>query len=242
MEYPKTNHLWLKKGHNLPDKLKAIIREENGGKLPFTQNYGEIDYGLVDIWNVEEKIDGTNIRLIIKEHKRGSCRASEKFKLTFEGRTKHSEIPPHLLEYLQDTFTIDKILDSIAGTWIMIESTLPMRSEITLFGEGYGDKIQGDYYQIGSPRFALFDILGTGRWAGRDKVREVAGRLGISTAPYIGEMDEQQIVAFVKSKPKSLINPEVTMEGIIARGEAYTKGDAPTFKANKKFKLRCEDF
>lgn len=238
MKYPRTNHLWNREGHNKSDKVRALIAEKNNGRLPFTSDYAEADFGLVDIWDVEEKIDGKNISMVLNDKKKGE------YRISIFGRNGQSLVSKHLEEYLRDTFTVNKVMEAIGGLGLMIQKGRTANESLTLFGEGYGEKIQGDYYKIGEPRFALFDIISCGIWSNRDKVRTVGERLGLIAAPYLGQMTELEIVEFIKSKPKSRINPDVTMEGIIARGEAWNvdKEGYSSFKSRNKFKLRCEDF
>lgn len=71
-------------------------------------------------WDVTEKIDGTNIRVML----------SEDGTVSFSGRTDAADIAPDLVGYLSKTFTADSMQ---AAFWI---SGKPVSA--VLYGEGYG--------------------------------------------------------------------------------------------------------
>lgn len=94
------------------------------------------EFALPRRWVVTEKIDGTNIRVGMTAD--GA--------VSFAGRTDKAQIPVHLLAYLVATFTRDRMAAAFTP-----------ETEVVLFGESYGAKIQngGDYRpDVG---FALFD-------------------------------------------------------------------------------------
>jgi hypothetical protein len=237
MYYPKTNNLWKRKGlHiNYEDKL-AIL--EKYGKFPFEIGiHADPTFKLVEEWDVEEKIDGTNICIELKE--RRGCHS-----IKIYGKTKDTEIPAHLLEYLKKEFTPQRLIHSLRNTGIKERGTREVPAKIIFCGEGCGERIQGDYYNLKIPSFILFDIYTNNLWTSRDTVRTVAKQLGIKSAPFMGKMTEQQMIDFVKSNPQSEINPDVKIEGIIARGEAWEEqaDGSRQFRGYKKFKLKCRDF
>lgn len=123
------------------------------------------EFALPRHWIVTEKIDGTNIRVGMPAD--GA--------VSFAGRTDNAQIPPHLLAYLAATFTRDRMAAALAP-----------ETEVVLFGEGYGAKIQkdGGLYRpdVG---FILFDVWIDGWWLEPDNIIDVAGKLGIEYAPYI---------------------------------------------------------
>lgn len=122
------------------------------------------EFALPRRWVVTEKIDGTNIRVGMTAD--GA--------VSFAGRTDSAQIPPHLLAYLAATFTRDRMAAALAP-----------ETEVVLFGEGYGAKIQngGDYRpDVG---FALFDVWIDGWWLEPENIIDVAGKLGIEHAPYV---------------------------------------------------------
>lgn len=111
-------------------------------------------------WRWTEKVDGTNIRL----HWNGET-------TTIGGRTDRAQIPADLREALKP------IADRVGEHFEDL-------SEVTLYGEGYGPKIQkgGGLYRD-TPGFILFDVR-VGRWWLKDAdLYEIAGKLGIDVVP-----------------------------------------------------------
>lgn len=164
------------------------------------------EFGLIRRWRLTEKIDGMNIRIGLS--------AADSF-LTFAGRTDAAQLPLHLLEYLTATFPFKRV-----------SAAFPTGSEVVLFGEGYGERIQsgGDYRQgVG---FRLFDVWVDGWWLNVDDVDDVAAKLGIQTVPCV-----QKAVSFPRLPdtaealreylPKSIVAAEDgrgrMAEGIVAR-------------------------
>src|SRR5271165_5917716 len=80
----------------------------------------EIGYLASLDWEWDEKIDGTNIRI----HWDGTNRK-------FGGRTDNAQIPAYLFERLEVLFTIENLKNCFG------------ESPATLYGEGFGAKIQG---------------------------------------------------------------------------------------------------
>lgn len=160
-------------------------------------------YSAIKEWQVTEKIDGTNIRVHLSTD--GIVR--------FGGRTDNAQIPVPLLTVLQDTFTPEKMKALWLGEPI----------EMTLFGEGYGGKIQGGGKYNPNPSFRLFDVLVADKWwLNQTNVEDVATKLGIKTAPVLGMMDLEQIILNVKSGMNSIVAMEdsgqtTKSEGIVAR-------------------------
>ncbi|MCD4809505.1 MAG: RNA ligase family protein [Methanosarcinales archaeon] len=182
MKYPKINTIWK--------------RDENNKFRIIEGDYSKIEFAAIKKWNITEKIDGTNIRVI---YKNGI--------VSFGGRTDNAQIPAHLYEYLQRTFTL-LIMHEMFGD-----------TDVVLFGEGYGPKIQkgGGLYRkdVG---FILFDAYIGGWWVLRDSIEDISDKIGISYVPLVGTMEINEAVEYVQSKPNSLIaNEPKIMEGIVAR-------------------------
>ena len=90
-------------------------------------------------WIGTEKVDGTNIRVHWDGHR-----------VTFGGRTDKADIQRELMDYLTDLFCsqeMEYVFEQIFED-----------KDVTLYGEGYGAKIQsgGDYSP--TQKFILFDI------------------------------------------------------------------------------------
>ncbi len=155
MEYPKIETLY-----DRDEKTHKVILTKT--RLPEFEN--------IKRWRVTEKIDGTNIRIILLPE--GS--------LQFRGRTDNAQMPAPLLAYLEAVLTLEKM-----------QSAFPHRanSPVILFGEGYGEKIQnGGNYRKGVA-FRLFDVVVDQWWLEPANVEDIAGKLGIQTVPALPPMD-----------------------------------------------------
>lgn len=222
MEYFKINSLWKRKGWYFDQEKKKSPDYQKGRQSFNIGDYACEEFGNVKKWHVEEKIDGTNIRVIFKDRK-----------VSFGGRTKNANIPALLLENLMRTFT-----DSLMQARFCKDGNMP---HFILFGEGYGPKIQkaGSSYRS-DPGFILFDVWCQGWWLKREDVKDVADQFDIPCAPKIGIMTEEEVVAYVKSKPMSLCSekPQV-MEGVICRADPLL-----LFRNGKPvlWKLKCKEF
>jgi ATP-dependent RNA circularization protein (DNA/RNA ligase family) len=209
MKYPKINSLW--KRDPLTKKL-----------IPGEYSCDEFDN--IDLWSVDEKIDGTNIRVIYKNGE-----------VYFGGRTDDAQIPANLFQYLNDTFTSYTMGKAFP---VEIDEDYP---NVTLFGEGYGPKIQsggGNYRKdVG---FILFDVVIGSWWLIRENVANIAEALDIPMVPSIGIFKKHAIIEFVKSSPKSFCSVTLqVMEGVVCRPYPlmlFRRGDPIVWK------LKCKDF
>jgi hypothetical protein len=225
MQYPKINSLWKRQGWYFDESKKKDASYQKNRQSFIIGDYSEPEFGIFNKWRVEEKIDGTNIRIMWQPIQLDSYP-----QLRFGGRTEDAQIPCHLLDYLQSTFTEEKFINQF-----------PNANRVILFGEGCGPKIQkvGSSYSS-SPKFILFDVWIGGWWLKREDVAKLANDLGIESAPDLGIMTEQEIIEFVKSKPlsKCSIIPQM-IEGIIARPDPLCmfRNGSPIM-----WKLKCKEF
>lgn len=156
-----------------------------------------VEYLSGNVWSFTEKIDGTNIRIHWDGHK-----------VEFAGRTDNAQIPKHLLEFLNDTFgtvEAEELFEQKFGD-----------TEVILFGEGYGPKIQKGGLYRDAVSFILFDVLIGDVWLKRDAIEDIAQTFGIDAVPVILEGTIDEAVGYVKSKPKSTFGT-ANMEGLVGR-------------------------
>ena len=150
-----------------------------------------------NIWQFTEKVDGTNIRIHWDGHK-----------VNYGGRTEAASIPAHLMNKLVEMFGSDEaeqIFEQKFG-----------ETEVILFGEGYGPKIQSGGSYRKDVSFILFDVLISGNYQPRSSVEDIAKAFGIDVVPIIFEGTIQEGVDFVKTNPKSTIGT-ADMEGLVGR-------------------------
>lgn len=156
--------------------------------------------GTIKEWDVTEKIDGTNIRVML----------SQSGEVSFGGRTDTAQIPADLVQYLVRTFQQDRLKEVL---WL---DGVPVSA--ALYGEGYGAGIQkgGGLYRP-DKAFILFDVLIGGKWwlSGND-VEDIARKLDIDAVPYLGIMTLDKIVERVRAPFASKIGTAMA-EGIVAR-------------------------
>lgn len=172
-------------------------------------------------WDVTEKINGTNIRINY-----------EPGHLQIDGRTNNAEIPEHLKKVLLELFTV-AIMGSVFGK--------KDGTSVTLFGEGYGSKIQkgGGLYRKDAG-FILFDVKIGDWWLLRETVDDIASKLNIKSVPYIGYMDIDSIIDYVKARPESLVAEQTKiMEGVVCRTKSMmlSRNGTPVM-----WKLKVRDF
>lgn len=158
---------------------------------------GAVEYLKDCEWIFTEKVDGTNIRVHWDGHK-----------VSFAGRTDKAQIPPKLVDKLYEMFggeDNETILEQTFGG-----------SEVTLFGEGYGDKIQGGKY-CKEARFILFDVTIEGRYLPFETVQQIGEKLGIPVVPIVGKGTIAEGVEYVKTHKQSTLDPDTEMEGVVAK-------------------------
>jgi len=150
-------------------KIKTVYERdpENKYKTLILGKYAtpELDYLKSNDWVFTEKVDGTNIRVIWDGEK-----------MRFGGRTDNAQIPTFLYDKLGDLFSEAMLLEKFSD------------AEVTLFGEGFGAKIQkgGGNYISDGVGFVLFDVY-IGMWLKREDVEDIANSLSIDVVPIVGE-------------------------------------------------------
>lgn len=159
-----------------------------------------VEYLKNNKWLCSEKIDGTNIGVVWDGHK-----------VSFQGRTERAQIPGPLVNKLNEMFcgTVNEE---------MFEQKFG-EMNVTLFGEGYGPKIQkgGGLYRD-DVSFILFDVYlpDQNLWLKRDAVEDIAKSFGIDVVDIVLTGTLQEAIDFVKTKPKSHIGT-ANMEGLVCR-------------------------
>lgn len=179
IKYPKIKTLFKRD----PETFNVVVGE-------FALS--EFEYLSRCYWQVNEKIDGTNIRV----HWDGEG-------VHFYGRTSKSQIPVPLLASLRDLFPPEKFkgLDPLC-----------------LYGEGYGADIQkrGSNYLPDSTSFRVFDVRCGEWWLKTCDVEDVRKKLNILAAPLLYVNNLRGIELEVGNGFKSAIGT-ANAEGIVVR-------------------------
>ncbi len=154
-------------------------------------------------WVFTEKVDGTNIRVIVHPADHPAVAGEN---IVFGGKTDNAQIPTFLLEKLQERF-------------------LPQRDALNeafpdggcLYGEGCGARIQKGGANYGTnPTFVLFDVKVGAWWLQRDAVEDVAQKFSVYVVPIIGRGTLPEMVALAQNGFRSLWG-DFLAEGIVAR-------------------------
>lgn len=155
----------------------------------------EFEYLKDNQWQFTEKIDGTNVRV-----------HWDKERVTFGGRTDNAQMPTFLVSKLQELFPESKFL----GLYPDIA--------MTLYGEGYGARIQkgGGNYMSNGVDFALFDVFIDTWWLSRENIEDIAQKLEIKTVPVIGTGTISDAITLIRNGLKSRYG-DFQAEGLVIK-------------------------
>lgn len=192
-------------------KIQTLFkRDERNIIIPDQFTYPEFEI-LKDLkWECTEKIDGTNIRIELES----SGNPEDGIIMSFKGRTDKAVIPEHLLTKLNWLFDRERFMEVLNIT----DET--QDCNITLYGEGYGAKIQkGGNYISNDVNFILFDVKIGKWWLDRESIKDIANKLGISAVPLMGYMTIPEAIEYVKKGFKSTIaeNKDYDAEGLVLK-------------------------
>jgi hypothetical protein len=186
-------------------KINTLFKRDEAGNI-IPDQLTEKNFELLKDtkWECTEKVDGTNIAIVLNPDDT----------VEFFGHTVNAIIPPHLLSMLKERFTAENLKKAFH---ISDSERVP----ITLFGEGFGYKIQkyGNRYNSKSADFILFDIFIGGYWLTRESCESIASLLGIAIVPIIGYFTIPEAIEYVKKGFKSIVaeDPSLDAEGLVLR-------------------------
>lgn len=177
----------------------------------------EFEYLAKNQWVFTEKVDGTNIRV-----------DWDLERITFGGRTDNAQIPVFLYSKLQEKFTLNEFLKLYSET--------PM----TLYGEGYGARIQkgGGNYISDGVEFILFDIMINENYLSRDNVCDIGDALNVGVVPIIETGPLADAIDLAACGFQSTFG-EHQAEGLVMRPVVELKS-----QIGKRIitKIKCKDF
>jgi hypothetical protein len=174
-------------------------------------------------WRFTEKIDGTNIRVYAYP----SQGAWE-----IKGRTENAQLNVQLIT------AIDSLM-----THAMPIIQEKFESDLVLYGEGYGPKIQQGSGYSDDYGLVLFDIKGPNKWFEWPAVQAVAELLGFETVPVVSSVYTltDAVDAVRQGFTSEFGKQEAQAEGIVGRLDpemyVWNHGFVPL-----RWKLKTKDF
>ena len=160
----------------------------------------EFEYLQNNEWIFTEKIDGTNIRVLWNNGV-----------IQFRGKTDEAEIYQPLLDRLHEIFD---------GKNNLFEKNFG-NSEVCIYGEGYGDRIQkvGKLYADGDYKhnFRVFDIKIGNWWLTMEDIIILCTELGLSLVPVFGVSTLNNMISFCSKFPQPIsgIGKNCPVEGYV---------------------------
>ena len=171
-----------------------------------------------------EKADGTNVSIHWDGHH-----------VSLHGRTSSTQLPADLVSMLEACFMdeqTEQVFEQLFPTKHFYDDSgeqvaSDVVTEATIYGEGIGPKIQkvgklyGDQY-----RFLVFDIKVGNTYLERSNpfYAQIIKAFGVEEVPTLPDMTPNEAVEFVKSKPRSWINANAPMEGVVLRPKVRLYG------------------
>lgn len=179
-------------------KIDSVyLRDPNNNHKTFLEGeWARPEFGyLADLkWDWTEKIDGTNIRINLHTGEIG-------------GRTERAEIPAFLLP------TLEEIRDRAATVPDLTDT------QLVLYGEGCGPKIQSGKMYGDTHRFVLFDVYAqpAGIFLARDDVEDIGRTLDIPVVPILDRGTLPQAILMCRFDPPQSKIGEGHAEGFVLR-------------------------
>lgn len=193
-------------------KIDTVFKRNERGKILIGEySRPEFEYLRDKPWLWTEKINGTNVRVMYytRTHKLLGGYEEYNTALEFGGKTDNAQIPAKLVQYLRETFTVEKMIESFG------DASKQLDTRVCLYGEGYGAGIQnGGNYSL-DQKFILFDVKIGEWWLERANIEDIATKLGIDVVPVANTMQLLDAIEFVRHPEASLFSSKAVMEGLV---------------------------
>lgn len=193
--------------HKIPTIWKRDVEARPARLLVGEYSSPELE-ALSDLcWDWTEKVDGTNVRV-----------GWDGESVAFGGKTDRAQMPIHLMEELHRLFggeEGEQLFEQVFNR----ESHDEEAQYVTLYGEGYGAKIQkgGGNYNPEGASFVLFDVQIGHWWLLPKDVEGVAEALGVDSVPLVGRGTLHEASEAAKSGFESAWGEAVIPEGLVLR-------------------------
>ena len=234
-----------KRSENTYQKINTIFkRDANNIIMPYDEfAIPELEWLRNCKFDATEKIDGTNVRIeVIPTITEDESLIT--FEVAYKGKTDNADMPKHLDVFLKETYPEDKVLASLGLPKVITQEVMEEKKwatfedipMYTIYGEGYGVKIQtgGNYIRNGVG-FIVFDVKVGNMYLLREAMESIAEKLGAPVVPYMGQFTIDEAIDFVRKGFKSTIaeNPDYDAEGLVLKtpdGLRTRRGERIIFK------------
>lgn len=202
-----------------------------------------------------EKVDGTNVRFEVSSMPKyeNDELVGVSFSVEYKGKTDNAVLPKMLEEFMKTTYTPDVIFNGLGikefvpvseffeHNWLALdektEDAIPDINRVpkmyTIYGEGYGTKIQacGSQYLKDSNKVIGFDVKVTSNNGDElyllNKNRdEIMNKMGMPIVPTIGYFTIQEAINYVKRGFVSHVaenNKAFIAEGLVCKSPVGLK-------------------
>lgn len=196
-------------------KINTIWKRDERNKIMLGEfAIPEIEYLKENIWEITEKINGTNMSIEIMFNQDGSIKD-----WNIHGKTEAANIPANLLnemnrlynsmledDKLKNTFRVEKMNPDTNK----LEISYPYK--VTIFGEGYGAKIQGGGRYSATPKFIVFDVtiqsseISESIYLLRKNVEDICSKLSLDIVYCYGEDYLYAILGTIEAIAREVYN------------------------------------
>ncbi len=159
-------------------KIDTLYERKSNGKVDVTR-LKRLEFGLLREWQVTEKLNGRNIRIMI----------SENGEVTYAGRhdEKHlsDQLDQKMIDYLTTIFTPTRMKYVFRHT---NKEGILEKSEVCIYLEGLGSVMasgSGIYCKGKDVSVRLIDCYIKPFWLERDSLEEIAKKFGIECVPIV---------------------------------------------------------
>lgn len=183
--------------------IDSVFKRDTKGRFLPEYSCPEFEYLAGATWTWTEKVDGTNIRLYYPRNtfqtpatidEAAAFNWRDQFPGNehrwVKGRTDGAQIPSRLLN------ACVRLLRAIPLADVFPD----LRSEVVLYGEGYGPGIQKGGLYRSDVSFVLFDVKVGDWWLRRPDVEDVAIKLGIDVVPVVNTCTLTQAVELMREQ------------------------------------------
>lgn len=158
-------------------------------------------------WTWTEKVDGTNIRIMINTPGFSCTEGHYDASITFGGKTNKAQLPAALVTHLQEKYLplADRLHEQFP-------------EGACLYGEGYGAKIQkdGELYRD-DQSFVMFDVKIGDIWLARQSVEDIGHDYDIDVVPIYGYGDLKEFEHAIRRENMRSFWGDFEPEGLVAK-------------------------